>query len=147
MKTVSYGIMAIMLAGCMQNGATQVPVNTTAVSRANIDSGTIALSCTDLASRNQNITLRLRQLEAEQKAQARTNAVTDAVVGVGLTALLGAGAQGGLSGIRAASGAAQGIDAVRRAEQGGGSMAAVSDSIALVQRSSQLQRAMLEKGC
>lgn len=141
-------IAATLLAGCMQNQSGQQPVSLPVVGRsAGADVETLALSCSDLATRNANITNRVKTLEAEQKAQARTNAVTDAVVGVGLTAILGAGMQGGLNGLRTASGAVQGIDAVRRAERGQSGLASVSDSMALLQRSSQLQRAMVEKGC
>lgn len=134
----------LLLAGCMQND-TAVSIPT--VSRAPADPQTSNLSCSDLVVRNQNITERLAELEAAQKTQTRTNAVTDAVVGVGLTALLGAGARSGVSGLGAAAETVQGIETVRRAEQGQGQLSAVSDSLALVQRSSELQRAIIEKGC
>ena len=146
MKLFVVGIAAVMLTGC-GNQPTVGNLTGLGPSTAALDDQTLALSCADLSTRNSNIHARVKELEAEQKAEARTNAVTDAVVGAGLTAIMGAGMQGGLSGIRTASTAVQGIETVRNAERGLGSMASVSDSVALVQRSSQLQRAMIEKGC
>ncbi len=87
------------------------------------------------------------ELEAEQKRAARTNAITNTVVNVGLGTIMGAGMQGGLDGMRAASATVQGVNAVRSAEQGHGSLANVTDTLALAQRSAQLQRAYVEKGC
>ncbi len=139
-------ISAATLAGCMNTGQPTVQSLPTVGQRTS-DASTLALSCNELATRSNNITVRVRELEAEQQRAARANALTDAVVGVGLTAVLGAGAQGGLNGIRAASATAQGVDAVRRAEQGQGSIANVTDSLALLQRSAELQRAYVEKGC
>lgn len=144
---ISYGVAAVMVAGCMANPASQVGMQLPTTGGAATDPSTLTLSCSELATRNNNIKGRLRELEAQQQAQARQNAVTDAVMGAGLSAVLGVGAQGGLSGIRTASATAQGIEAVRRAERGQGSMASVSDSLALINRSAQLQRAYVEKGC
>lgn len=146
-KKLTYGLAAVMVAGCMANPVSQVAMQLPTTGGASTDPGTLALSCSELATRNNNISARLRELEAQQQSQARQNAVTDAVVGVGLSAVLGMGAQGGLSGIRTASTTVQGVEAVRRAERGQGSMASVSDSLALINRSAQLQRAYVEKGC
>ncbi len=139
-------VTAATLAGCINTGQPSVQGLPT-VGQSTSDPSTLALSCDELAIRNSNITARVRELEAEQQRAARNNALTDAVVGVGLTAVLGAGAQGGLNGIRAASATAQGVEAVRRAEQGQESIANVTDSLALLQRSAELQRASVEKGC
>lgn len=147
MKWMIVIAVAAGLGGCMNAAPTQTAVGAAAVGQSVSGADTEALSCAELQTRNQRITQRVRALEAEQRAQTRGNAVTDAVFGVGLGALVGVGAQGGFEGIRAASGAAQGLDTIRQAEQGQQSMSTVSDTIALAQRSSQLQRAMVEKGC
>lgn len=139
-------VTAATLAGCM-NAQQPAVQGLPTVGRSTSDPSTLALSCGELANRNNIITARVRELEAAQQRETRNNALTDAVVGVALTAVLGAGAQGGLNGIRAASATAQGVDAVRRAEQGQGSLTNVSDSLALLQRSAELQRAFVEKGC
>ena len=146
-EKITYGLAAVMVAGCMGNPASQVAMQLPTTGGTSTDPTTIALSCNELATRNNNITVRLRELEAQQQAQARQNAITDTVMNVGLGAVLGIGAQGGLSGIRTTSTAVQGIEAVRRAERGQGSLASVSDSLALINRSAQLQRAYVEKGC
>lgn len=146
MKLALVLVTAVTLAGCMNAGQPSVQGIPT-VGQSTSDPSTLALSCNELAIRSSNITARVRELEAEQQRAARNNALTDAVVGVGLTAVLGAGAQGGLNGIRAASATAQGVEAVRRAEQGQESIANVTDSLALLQRSAELQRASVEKGC
>ncbi len=46
-----------------------------------------------------------------------------------------------------ASATVQGINAVRSAEQGHGSLANVTDTLALVLRSAQFRHAYVEKGC
>lgn len=129
-----------MLAGCVNN-----PLPT--VSQRTNDDATLALSCDELTTRNNNITARVKELEAEQKRTARTNALTNTVVNVGLGTVMGAGMRGGLDGMRAASATVQGVNAVRSAEQSHASMANVTDSLALMQRSAELQRAYVEKGC
>lgn len=147
MKPLTITAVALTLAGCMQTNAPQTKLTVPATAAVSSSDDTLALSCQDLAIRNNNIAKRVRELEAEQARMSRQNAMTDAVLGVGLGAVLGAGAQGGLSGIRTASAAVQGIETVRQAERGTGSLQNVNDSLALMQRSAQLQRAMVEKGC
>lgn len=136
--------VCILLAGCAGvPTASQQPVSQS----TQLDANTLALSCSELTARNNRITVRLNELERQSQAQARQTAVTDAVVGIGMSAILGAGAQGGLSGIRTASATIQGIEAVRAAERGAESMQSVTDVLALAGRSAELQRAMIEKGC
>ncbi|WP_299752387.1 hypothetical protein [uncultured Tateyamaria sp.] len=133
-------ISAVILAGCVSN-----PLPT--VSQRTDDDATLALSCEELTTRNNNITARLQELEAEQKRTTRTRAITNTVVDVGLGAVMGVGMRGGLDGMRAASATVQGINTVRSAEQAQGSLVNVTDTVALAQRSAQLQRAHVEKGC
>ena len=136
--------VCILLVGCA--GAPSAPQQSFAQG-APLDANTLALSCSELATRNSRITARLTELKRQSQAQARHAAVTDAVVGIGLGAILGAGAQGGISGIRTASTNIQGIEAVRAVERGSESIQSVTDVLALAGRSAQLQRAMIEKGC
>ena len=75
-------ISVATLAGCMNTGLPTVQA-LPAVGQRTSDASTLALSCSELATRNNNITGRVRKLEAEQQRAARTNALTDAVVGVG----------------------------------------------------------------
>lgn len=140
MKLMVFPMAIVVLTACSSAPPQQV-------SRSPLDAETLALSCSELGTRNARIASRLREMEAESKARARQTAVTDAAVNVGLGALIGVGARGGLSGLRAASATVQGVEAVRSAERGTGSMQDVTDTLALAGRSSELQRAMIEKGC
>lgn len=144
---IIFSCAAISLSGCMNSQQAPTQVQRNSQPAASLDTETLALSCGELQLRQGRIAKRLKDLEQEGKARAHTAAVTDTVVSAGLGALLGAGAQGGISGIRTASAAVQGIEAVRAAERGQESMSAVSDTLALAARSSELQRASIEKGC
>lgn len=147
MKYINIVATALMLSGCMQTAQPAAPVSIPARAAVTSADDTLNLSCGELTNRYTNIGTRIKEIEAEQTRLSRQNAMTDAVLGVGLGAMLGVGAQNGLSGIRTASAAVQGIDAVRSAERGQGTLQNVNDSLALMQRSAQLQRAMVEKGC
>jgi len=72
---------------------------------------------------------------------------TDLVASVVLGGVLGAGARGGLSGIRTAGAVVQGVEGVRAAEQGRASFDEITEVLPLATRSGELQRAMIEKGC
>lgn len=134
--------VVLVVAGCAQPPLTPTPHR-----NAPLDAATLALSCSEIKTRNDRITVRLKQLEQESKARARTQAITDTIVGAGMSAVIGVGARGGIDGLRAASATVQGVEMVRAAERGNGSMQEVSDVLALAGRSSELQRAMIEKGC
>lgn len=142
MKPTTILISAAALAGCVNTGQS-LPT----IGQSTTDPATLTLSCDELTTRNNNITARLQELEAEQKRTARTRAITNTVVDVGLGAVMGAGMRGGLDGMRTASATVQGINSVRSAEQARGSLVNVTDTVALAQRSAQLQRAYVEKGC
>ena len=142
MKPTTILISAAALAGCVNTGQS-LPT----VGQPTSDPATLTLSCDELETRNNSIAARVRELEAEHQRAVRTTALTDAVVGIGLGAVMGAGMQGGLTGMRTASATVQGIESVRSAEQGHESMSNVTDSLALMQRSAELQRAYVEKGC
>ncbi|WP_342075134.1 hypothetical protein [Yoonia sp. SS1-5] len=140
----------VLMAAFLAVSACSVPAlgpQQTTGPRAAVDATTLALSCSALTTRNNRIGVRLSELERQSQAQARQAAVTDAVVGIGLGAVLGVGAQGGVSGLRTASATIQGVEAVRAAERGNASMQNVTDVLALAGRSVELQRAMIEKGC
>lgn len=115
--------------------------------RSIADAETLSLSCSELSGRNARIEMRLRELEAESKAKQRTNMITDTAINIGLGAIIGAGARGGVSGLRTASATVQGIEGLRAAERGQAAYSEVTDVMALAQRSAVLQRAMVEKGC
>jgi len=143
MKRTITAIALISLSGCMGTTQSLTPQQTRSIA----DPETLALSCAELSERNNRITARLSQLEAESKARQRGNVITDTAINVGLGAILGVGARSGLSGIRAASATIQGIEGIRAAERGQTAYSEVTDVMALAQRSAILQRTSVENGC
>ena len=144
MKTIQLILAWSALAGCMQSVPEAKPVTT---SQTATSSATAGLSCNELGLRNGRIVARLSAIEQESKATGRTNAITNAALNIGIGALIGRSVGGGVDAIRAASTIGNGMSAVLAAERGQAQMGTVSDTLALARRSSELQRAIIERGC
>jgi len=138
-KTVSL-IACAALAACVQ------PTPTTNVAPSS-QSSVSGLTCIELTERNQRITTRLREIEQESQATARSDALKSAALNIGIGALLGRSVGGGVDAIRTASTIGSGMQGVLAAETGRAQMGTVSDTLALARRSSELQRASIEQGC
>lgn len=136
-----------ILAACCLSGCLAAPQPMPAPQVSLLDADTLALSCTDLSTRNANLKTRISELEAENRKAQRRQAITGAAINVGLSTLIGVGAGVGVGGLRAAGATVGAVNSVRSAEAASEQLAQVQDGLALAQRSAQLQRAMIEKGC
>ena len=145
MKCPTAILALILVSGCLQEQVQQ-PMQHQSAGRQGADD-TLALTCSELSTRNARITERVAQLQNEATATARTNAIANTALTVGFGALLGQSVASGADAIRATSALGSGMSSVLSAEAGRGQMTNVTDTRTLAHRSAALQRAMIEKGC
>lgn len=151
--TIAFGLTACVPGGTSTQMVTAMTgMNAVVGANQAPTSADMAMSCKDVNARLNNLYARYNQIEAEQKAQQRKQAMVDGALGLGM-GILGTNAiasAGSVDGIRAVSTAATvggGLVDLATAEKSGAQLQEVNNAAALATRASQLEKVKLQKGC
>lgn len=137
-------MVAAILSGCMQQPTTpiaQVPASPSPLS--DVDQ----LSCMELEKAFRQTSDQANQLRNQPSQTAMQSAVANTALSVGAGLLIGRAGGGDLESIRTASTIGTGLQDVLATQTGQGRASNAGGAIALAQRSADLQRAMIRRGC
>jgi len=154
MKLKIAGLMMIGLMGCVPGGGTtgfttaMAGMGGTMRATEPPSKADYALSCKEVNGRLSNLYARYEKIAAVERAKEQQAALVDGALGILGTGMLGnAGSVSAIRNTQAVVAVGQGLSALQAAEASKGQLKTINDSALIAQRTAQLERVKMEKGC
>ena len=154
MKMRISGLMLIGLMGCVPTGGTTGFATAMAgmggMMRATEppSKADYALSCKEVNGRLSNLYARYEEIAAVERAKEQKAAIVEGALGVLGTGMLGnAGSISAIRNTQTVMAVGQGLGALQAAEANKGQLKTINDTSLIAQRTAQLERVKVDKGC
>ena len=154
MRNKIAGLMMVGLMGCVPAGGT-TGFTTAMAGMGGMMRATeppskadYALSCKDVNGRLANLYARYEEIAAVERAKEQQAAIVDGALGILGTGMMGnAGSISAIRNTQTVMAVGQGLGALQAAEASKGQLKTINDTSLIAQRTAQLERVKVDKGC